>query len=109
MLESSAWPNNAWLAEHAVYVWNSRTGTTRRVGNLNGSALPTWSANGKDLLYESGDGLWLMPIATGKPVEVVHPLYPLAAWNNKISHLGFISYYGQIPWHDQFSWWSPSQ
>jgi hypothetical protein len=109
VLESSAWPNNAWFADHAVYVWNSRAGTTTRVGSLTGSALPTWSGNGQDLLYESGDGLWLMPVATGRPIEVVHPLYSLSAWNNKVSHLGWISYYGQIPWHDQFSWWSPAR
>jgi WD40-like Beta Propeller Repeat len=101
-----AWPDDTWFADHAVYVWNSGTGTTKRVGTIDGSALPTWSANSRDLLYESNDGLWLMPITTGKPVEIVHPLYPESDWNSKGSHLASISYYGQIPWQQQFSWWS---
>lgn len=104
-----AWPSDAWFADHAVYVWNARTGATRRIGKVNGSALPTWSGNGKDLMYESGDGLWLMPLATGTPVEIVHPLYADTEWNSKVSHLSSISYYGQIPWKDQFSWWSRSR
>jgi WD40-like Beta Propeller Repeat len=104
--ELPAWPTNAWFADHAVYVLNTSTGTTRRIGKINGSALPTWSGNGKDLLYESNDGLWLMPLSTGKPIEIVHPLYSEADWNSKGSHLASISYYGQIPWQQQFSWWS---
>ena len=106
--ELPAWPTDAWFADHAVYVLNTITGTTLRVGKINGSALPTWSGDGKNLLYESSDGLWLMPLSTGKPVEIVHPLYSEADWNSKGSHLASISYYGQIPWQQQFSWWSPT-
>jgi hypothetical protein len=89
-------------------VLNTTAGTTNRIGTVDGSALPTWSGNGKDLLYESNDGLWLMPISTGKPVEIVHPLYSEADWNSKGSHLASVSFYGQIPWQYQFSWWSPT-
>lgn len=102
-----AWPSHAWFADHAVYAWNARTGVARRIGRLTGAALPTWSADGKDLMYESDDGLWLMPLATGRPIEVVHPLYAQREWNDKSSPLGWISFYGQIPWQSQFSWWSP--
>jgi WD40-like Beta Propeller Repeat len=101
-----AWPDDTWFTDHVVYVWNSVTGTTKRVGTIDGSALPTWSADGRDLMYESNDGLWLMPISNGKAVEIVHPLYSEADWNSKGSHLASVSFYGQIPWHDQFSWWS---
>jgi dipeptidyl aminopeptidase/acylaminoacyl peptidase len=103
-----AWPDDPWFADHAVYVLNTTAGTTNRIGTVDGSALPTWSGNGKDLLYESNDGLWLMPISTGKPVEIVHPLYSEADWNSKGSHLASVSFYGQIPWQYQFSWWSPT-
>jgi hypothetical protein len=104
--DNGAWPSDGWFADHAIYVWNSVTHATRRVGTIDGSALPTWSGDGEDLMYESSDGLWLMPIATGKPVEIAHPLYSEADWNSKVSHLASISFYGQIPWRDQFSWWS---
>jgi hypothetical protein len=106
---TGGWPSRAWFADHAIYVSNVKTGASRRIGKVNGSALPTWSGNGKELMYESGDSLWLMPIAIGRPVEIVHPLYAEADWNSQGSPVASISFYGQIPWKDQFSWWSPSR
>jgi WD40-like Beta Propeller Repeat len=104
---TGAWPSDAWFADHAVYVWNSQTNATRRVGAVNGAALPTWSRNERDLLYESDDGLWLMPVTSGKPTEIERPLYSESEWNAKVSHVASISFYGQIPWDQQFSWSSP--
>lgn len=102
--DTGAWPSDAWFADHAVYVLNTRTGATKRIGTVDGAALPIWSGDGRDLLYESSDGLWLMPIASGRPVEIEHPLYSEAEWNTRTSHAANISYYGQIPWNRQFSW-----
>jgi hypothetical protein len=106
-LDTSAWPTDAWFADHSVYVWNSQTGTTSRVGAIDGAALPTWSRDGHYLLYESDDGLWLMPIKSGRPTEIEHPLYPEAEWSTRFSHDANVSFYGQIPWNQQFSWSSP--
>jgi Tol biopolymer transport system component len=104
---TAAWPDDAWFADHAIYIWNYRTGTTRRVGSVDGSAVPTWSANGRDLLFESNDGLWLMGLKSGRAVRIEYPLYSQTAWNTRYSHLANISYYGQIPWTKQFSWNTP--
>lgn len=100
-----AGPSLGWFQAHQLYVWNSRTNTTRRIGTINGSSLPTWSHDRKSLLYVSHDGLWLANAATGKATEIEHPLYRESTWE----HIGStsLSYYGQLPWSKQFSWHTP--
>jgi hypothetical protein len=105
--DTAGWPSDAWFADHALYVWNAHTRATKRVGTVDGAALPTWSGDNRYLLYESDDGLWVMPVASGKPIEIEHPLYSQAEWNTRTSHLANISFYGQIPWNQQLSWSSP--
>jgi Tol biopolymer transport system component len=100
---AAAGPSLAWFQAHQLYVWNSRTDATRRIGAINGSSLPTWSRNGKSLLYVSGDGLWLAD-ATGKTVEIEHPLYRESTW--KTVGTTDLAFYGQIPWSRQFSWYT---
>jgi hypothetical protein len=61
-----------------------------------GAAAPTWSLNGKSLLFVAGDALWLLPTLDAKPVRVAGPLlWPHGAWPN---------FYGQIGWSAQFAW-----
>jgi hypothetical protein len=40
----------------------------------------------------------------GPAVEIESPLFPPRQWKTLN---GDISYYGQIDWTGQFSWWSP--
>ncbi len=99
---TGGWPDAAWYAAHTVYVWNTRSGTTRRVAAVDGANVPTWSADGRDLLYVHDDGLWIAPIARGAPIEIAHPLLPPSGL-----YSGFTNdFYGQIPWIHQFSWWA---
>jgi WD40-like Beta Propeller Repeat len=100
-------PTIAWYTAHQLYLWNERTGTTRMVATVTGVSVPTWSRNGRDLLYVSGDGLWLAAASGGRPVEIEHPLFPERQWSNGAGPSGAISYFGQIHWTGQFSWWSP--
>lgn len=97
-------PTLAWFEAHQLYVWSSRTRTSRRIGAIAGSSLPTWSRDGKSLLYVSGDGLWLANGTTGQAVEIEHPLYRDSAWTNIAT--ASLAFYGQIPWSKQFSWYS---
>jgi len=97
-------PRLDWFQAHQLYLWDSQTGATRRIGTITGSELPTWSSNGKLLLYVSADGLWLADTAKGKAVEIEHPLYRESAW--KQVGTTALSFYGQIPWSGQFSWHS---
>jgi hypothetical protein len=93
-----------WFAAHELFVWNERTGSSRELADVSGVSVPTWSRNGRDLLYVSGDGLWLAPASGGKPVEIERPLFPESTWKT----LPFsLSFNGQIDWTGQFSWSSP--
>ena len=94
----------AWYAAHELVVWNPRTGSRRKLASVSGASVPTWSRDGRDLLYVSGDGLWLAPASGGKPVEIERPLFPERIW--KAPPLT-ISFNGQIHWTGQFSWSSP--
>jgi hypothetical protein len=99
---SSGFPTLAWFGAHQLYVWNSRTNATHRIGTITGSSLPTWSHDGKRLVYVSGDGLWLANVTTGKAVAIERPLFSESAWKKvATTALGF---YGQIAWSQQFSW-----
>lgn len=93
-----------WYAAHELFVWDQRTGSSRKLASISGASVPTWSRNGRDLLYVSGDGLWLAPASGGKPVEIERPLFPEHIW--KAPPLS-ISFNGQIHWTGQFSWSSP--
>jgi Tol biopolymer transport system component len=93
-----------WYAAHELLVWNPRTGTSRKLASASGASVPTWSGNGRDLLYVSGDGLWLASAGGGEPVEIERPLFTESVW--KAPPMS-ISFNGRIDWTGQFSWWSP--
>jgi hypothetical protein len=101
---TTIFPLDSWYGAHELLVWDSRTGSTRRLARISGVSAPAWSHNGRDLLYVSGDGLWLAPAGGGRPVEIVGPLFPKSVWTRlPIS----VSFDGSIDWTSQFSWWSP--
>jgi hypothetical protein len=107
---TGGWPDAAWYAAHSLYVWNARTGATRRIASVSGANVPTWSADGRDLLYVHDDGLWLAPLARGTPIEIAHPLFPPSGLYNGLTdgqNSQIHDFYGQIPWNAQFSWWTP--
>ncbi|MGH8995352.1 MAG: TolB family protein [Acidimicrobiales bacterium] len=98
------WPLLDWFDAHALYLMNVATGVSTEVGQVNGASMPTWSRTGRELLYASKDGLWLYSVSGGSPTEIADPLFPPIEWTGMA---GSISYYGQIDWSGQFSWWSP--
>jgi len=102
VLKCIACSDAAWDAAHAIYVWNARTGATRRVGSVDGASVPTWSGDGRDLLFVRDDGLWLQGISGGAAIEIEHPLFGADALTGPDS----VDYFGQIPWPAQFNWWS---
>jgi WD40 repeat protein len=98
-------PTPAWYGAHELFLWNSRTDMTRKLADISGVTVPTWSNDGKQLLYVSGDGLWLAPLVSGRPVEIEHPLFPEQEWRTVATNQ--LSFYGQIAWTAHFSWSSP--
>lgn len=101
---TAGWPTLGWYGAHDLFVWNARTDATTELADVAGVSVPTWSRNGRNLLYVSNDGLWLVPVRGGPAVEIESPLFPPRQWKTLS---GDISYYGQIDWTRQFSWWSP--
>jgi Tol biopolymer transport system component len=93
-----------WYAAHELLVWNRHTGSSTKRASVSGVSVPTWSRDGRDLLYVSADGLWLAPAGGGKPVEIEQPLFSESVWKAPPTS---ISFNGQIDWTAQFSWSSP--
>ena len=94
-----------WYTAHRLYVWNARTGVTREIADIDGVSQPSWSRDGRSLLYVSGDGLWLAPASGGAATEIEHPLFTGSQLNGDGTMN--VNYYGQIDWAGQFSWHSP--
>jgi hypothetical protein len=88
-----------WYASHTLWVLRQGASVPTEISGTAGADVPTWSANGKSLLYEAGDALWLLPSLSSKPIRIAAPLFPPNDWP---------SYYGQINWGGQFAWLSPS-
>jgi hypothetical protein len=99
-------PPLAWYRAHKLYVYNPATRRSSQIAGIDGISVPTWSSDGKNLLYVADDALWLAPATGGKPTEIATPLFAPPEWLNP--GLGAISYYGQIDWTGQFTWQSPN-
>jgi WD40-like Beta Propeller Repeat len=102
---------NAWYKTRQLWIWVGIGGNPFQVtGAGTGIAAPTWSADGKLILYVGDNALWLInpfgghpdstpghPAMTGGPaVEVVSRLFA-GAWPD---------YYGYTGWQSQFAWYS---
>lgn len=60
-----------------------------------GAADPTWSRDGRSVLFVANDSLWLLPRLNAHPVRIAGPLFRPSFWP---------SYYGQVDWMSQFAW-----
>ena len=88
-----------WYASHTLWVLRHGASAPSRISGTAGADAPTWSADGKSLIYEADDGLWLLPNLVSMPIRIAAPLFPPSDWP---------SYYGQIGWASQFAWLSRS-
>ena len=86
-----------WSSEHTLRVYNTKSHELQTIAAAKGASIPLWSANGKSLLYVDRDGVSLLPTLHAKPVTIATPLFAPSRRP---------SYYGQIAWSDQLSWWS---
>jgi hypothetical protein len=84
-----------WYSTHHLWLLSSGSSVPNEVRGTAGASVPVWSSNGKSVLYESGDALWLIAGPGAMPVKVAFPLFRSGAWP---------SYYGQINWSGQFIW-----
>ena len=61
-----------------MLIWNPATNTSSEVADVVGVSVPTWSREGKDLLYVPNDGTWIVPVHGGRAVEIEHSSFSLA-------------------------------
>jgi hypothetical protein len=102
-------PDLTWYSTHKLMLFDTTTRRTLSADVPSGASVPTWSHSGKELLYVANDALWLWPLNGKQPVEIAGPLFPVKEWRTDESHGGqFLSFYNQIPWGQQFNWWSPT-
>ena len=86
-----------WYGRHVLRVYDTRTERLSTIAAARGATIPLWSTNGKSLLYVDADGIWLLPTLDAKPVRIATPLFAPSNWP---------SYFGQMAWPAQLSWWS---
>src|SRR5581483_2925327 len=68
-------PPLAWFNAHRLFVFDPSTRRSTEIAGIDGLSVPTWSRDGKSLLYVAHDALWLAPAGGGTPTEVASPLY----------------------------------
>ncbi len=98
---TGGWGQNVltrWYGQHVLRYYDIRTRRLRTIAAANGATAPLWSSNGESLLYIANDGVWLLPHLNAKPVRIATPLFAPSSWP---------SYFGQMAWPAQLSWWSP--
>jgi hypothetical protein len=84
-----------WYSTRHLFVLGPGSARPVEVAGTQGAAAPTWSCDGKSLLFVSGDALWLLPRLGQAPVRVAWPLRPPSDWG---------SYYGEVDWASGFAW-----
>jgi hypothetical protein len=84
-----------WYSTHHLFVLGRGAARPVEVAGTQGAAAPTWSCNGKSLLFVSGDALWLLSRLGRAPVRVAWPLRPPSDWG---------SYYGEVDGASGFAW-----
>jgi hypothetical protein len=103
--DTGGWPSLAWFDAHKLFVFDPATGRSTKLEGVSGVSVPTWSGDGRELLYVSDDALWLVPAQGGRAREVVSPLFLPSLWRD-VGSSDRLSYYGQVDWTGQFNWWS---
>jgi dipeptidyl aminopeptidase/acylaminoacyl peptidase len=93
---------SSWYGSHLLELYNPDTHSASPDEAAPGSAVPSWSASGKSLIYEADNGLWVLPNPAVEPIEVASPLF--AQTTSPLSGPGIPSYYGEIDWSQQFGW-----
>nr|MDA8290321.1 hypothetical protein [Actinomycetota bacterium] len=83
-----------WYATRRLWV-AAAGGAAHALAGTAGAAAPLWSADGRELLYVSGDALWVRRVAGGASERVAGPLFAPGSWP---------SFDGSVDWSAQFAW-----
>jgi len=85
----------AWYATHTLWTL-APGGAPREIAGATGASTPTWSADGRTILYAAHDALWLVGAhGHGAPARIAGPLFDPRRWPAS---------WFQVDWQDQFAW-----
>ena len=85
----------AWYATHTLWTL-AAGGVPREIPGATGASTPTWSADGRTILYTAHDALWIVPAnGRGVPMRVAGPLFHPVWWPAS---------WFQVDWQGQFAW-----
>ena len=85
----------AWYATHTLWTL-APGGIPHQIAGTMGASTPTWSADGRTILYTAHDSLWLVPAnGRGAPTRIAGPLFRSVGWPAS---------WFQVDWQGQFAW-----
>jgi dipeptidyl aminopeptidase/acylaminoacyl peptidase len=84
-----------WHRQHVLRLLDLQTRRIQTIAAAKGATAPSWSPDGKSLLYVARNGIWLLPTLPARPIEIASPLFKPTLWP---------SFYGQMAWPAQFAW-----
>lgn len=83
-----------WYSTHHLFLWAVGSPRPVLVPGTQGAAAPTWSADGKSVLYVAQDYLWLLRDGS-RPAKLAGPVLVRGDWG---------AFFGQIDWQSDFAW-----
>ncbi len=85
----------AWYATHTLWTLTPG-GAPHEIPGARGASTPTWSRDGRTLLYAAADALWLVPASGATaPTRIAGPLFDPGSWPSS---------WFQVDWQGQFAW-----
>ncbi len=84
-----------WYSTHHLFLLAAASSRPAEVPATQGAAAPTWSADGKSILYVAGNYLWLLRHIGSRPVKVAGPVLAPSDWG---------AFFGEVNWQSDFAW-----
>jgi hypothetical protein len=84
-----------WYSTHHLFLLAAGSSRPAEVPATQGAAAPTWSADGKNILYVAGNYLWLLRRTGSRPVKVAGPILVPSVWG---------AFFGEVNWQSDFAW-----
>jgi hypothetical protein len=83
-----------WYSTHHLFLLTAGSSRPVQVPGTQGAAAPTWSADGRSILYVADNCLWFLPRTGSRPVKVAGPVLVPSDW----------SIFGEVNWQSDFAW-----
>jgi Tol biopolymer transport system component len=92
----------AWYQTRKLWIWEGTGGNPQPITRAGaGVAVPTWSANFRDILYVRDNALWLVPMLTASGSPSAAPALPVVS---RLFVGNWPNVNGYTAWQSQFAW-----